>query len=695
MTTIGVLVFCLTALAVETERAPITSAQAVRHLSAEEAQEGRPVVLQGVILHFNEHAGFELTMQDDTAAIYVGGTTNLTRSLRPGQRVEITGVTSPGDFAPMVVASAIRTLGEGTFPVPRDRTFDQLATGAEDGQWVRVRGIVRTAVIDQLPNFSQLSFELATGGHRLTVRVPNVASFDPAGMVDSEATVTGICFPVFNRKRQLLTVRMRAPSLEQVTLLPPPNPATFDLPARTINSLLQFDPELPHGHRVKVSGVVTLQSAGQFLFIRDQTQGLWIKSPQSTPVRPGDVVEALGFPAFGEYNPVLEDATFIKTGTAPPPQPIRITADQARDGEFDAELVQLEAMLLNETRSPSEWILVLQAGSSIFRAHLPMRGADPPSIRTGSRLRLEGVCVIQAGDDRAPQSFRLLLRTANDVLVVSQPSWWTLPRVAAALGIMVAVSLAAFAWVLTLRRQVRIQTAEIQRKVEREAVLEERTRIAREFHDTIEQQLAAVTLQVHAARVRLAQAPETVGQLLQFAENMLRHTKAEARSSVWDLRARALESGELDAALKAVAQYVCSGSPLTASVTVTGKPHPLPGSVENHLLRIGQEAVANAVKHSGGTGIHLALEYGSEALRLDIRDDGQGFELPSATGPRQGHFGLLGMKERAERIGGDLEVISAPGAGTRIAVSVPLARLSAPKHIAAEHEETNPDTDRR
>jgi len=622
-------------------------------------------------------------MQDDTAAIYVS-TTNRNCKLKPGQLVEIAGVTSSGDFAPMVIASNIRVLGEGSLPVPRERTFEQIATGAEDGQWVRVSGIVRSAIIDRLTNYTRLSLELATGGHRLTVRVPNVDSINPADLIDCDVTVTGICFPVFNRKRQLLTVRLRAPSLEQITFKRPACPASFGAPGRSINSLMQFEPQMPHGHRVKVRGVVTLQKRGEFLFIQDQTQGLWIKTSQATGLSSGDVVDVLGFPAFGEYNPVLEDAIFAKAGTASPPQPAAISVEQGRSGDFDAELVQLDATVLNAAQTGEESIFVLQERDSIFRAHLQLRNSTSVSsvVRPGSRVRLTGVCLTQAGTDRAPQSFRILLRAPADIQVLSAPSWWTLPRVAMALGIMAVIVFAAMIWVLTLRRRVRAQTAEIQRKIEREAVLEERTRIAREFHDTIEQQLAAVTLQVHAARTRLTQAPDSATHLLQLAEGMLRHTKSEARSSVWDLRARALEEGGLDAALRAIVDYVRNGSPVEIEVSVMGDRYPVPSAIENHLLRIAQEATANAVKHSDANNVRLALSYGPETIQLVVEDDGNGFDIESTGNALSGHFGLLGMRERAEKIGGGLDVVSAPGAGTKVVVTVPMAGMRTGKERA-------------
>ncbi len=653
----------------------ITTAQEVRQLPAQEAERGHPVVLRGVILHFNENADFELMMQDDTAAIYVGGTAGRNYKFRPGQSVQIIGVTSPGEFAPMVVASDIKVLGEGRLPAPREKTFEQLATGAEDGQWVRISGIVRSATLDRLSNYSRLSLDLATGGHRLTVRIPNVDAMDLTGLIDCEATVTGICFPAFNRKRQLLTVRLCAPSLAQVSITRPLSLVSFDSQVRTINSLFQFEPQVPHGHRVKVQGVVTLHVPGQYLFIRDQTQGLWVKSAQTNLLSPGDEVEVLGFPALGDYNPVLEDATFIKSGTALPRRPLPISVEQAGSGDFDAELVQLEATVLSAAQSMDEATFVLQERDSIFRAHLPLQDGLLPSFRPNSRLRLSGICLTQAGSDRAPRSFRLLPRGLEDVQIVSQPSWWTLQRAAWALGTMAIVFSAAMVWVLTLRRQVWRQTTEIQRKLEREAVLEERTRIAREFHDTIEQQLAAVTLQVHAARVRLVSAPELASNLLQFAERMLRHTKSEARSSVWDLRARALEGGGLESAMRTMADYVRNGSTVEISVSVSGDAFPIAGQVENHLLRLGQEATANAVKHAEAKRICLELRYAAQAVQLIVQDDGKGFEIPTATLAQVGHFGLLGMKERAEKIGGELQVASAPGAGTRIAVIVP--RVSA------------------
>jgi signal transduction histidine kinase len=201
-------------------------------------------------------------------------------------------------------------------------------------------------------------------------------------------------------------------------------------------------------------------------------------------------------------------------------------------------------------------------------------------------------------------------------------------------------------------------------------VLEERTRIAREFHDTIEQQLGAMLLQLQAARSRLDSTPEFSRRALGLIESMLRHTQSETRHSVWDLRSRALEDGHLGTALSATASYVRNGSSVSVDVSVTGAPRPLPGLVESHLLRISQEATANAVKHAHASSIKIELQYQNDQVRLTVADDGRGFQPDSAPSGESGHFGLLGMRERAEKIGGQLHISSAPGQGAKIEITV-------------------------
>jgi signal transduction histidine kinase len=152
-----------------------------------------------------------------------------------------------------------------------------------------------------------------------------------------------------------------------------------------------------------------------------------------------------------------------------------------------------------------------------------------------------------------------------------------------------------------------------------------------------------------------------------------------------DLRAAVLQGQSLDEALGSAAPLWVAGSALKARVEVEGTPVPLPDEVEPHLLRIAQEALHNAARHSNGRNAWVRLAYGTNEVTLGVRDDGQGFDPQDTFDPAAGHFGILGMQERAERIGGVFRLDSRPGAGTlvEVRVSIPDAVPGArPAHSA-------------
>ena len=139
-----------------------------------------------------------------------------------------------------------------------------------------------------------------------------------------------------------------------------------------------------------------------------------------------------------------------------------------------------------------------------------------------------------------------------------------------------------------------------------------------------------------------------------------------------DLRDSALDNQALPEALATVACQWTAGSPVKVRVDVDGEPRKLPHETEQHLLRIAQEAVTNTLKHARATTIRIALKIGSRNLCMLVEDDGQGFEQQDAFSVQDGHFGLMGMRERAERLGGKLRLHSAPGRGTQVEVTVPI-----------------------
>jgi signal transduction histidine kinase len=215
-----------------------------------------------------------------------------------------------------------------------------------------------------------------------------------------------------------------------------------------------------------------------------------------------------------------------------------------------------------------------------------------------------------------------------------------------------------------LEARVAEQTARLLAQERAAATLEERARLAREIHDGLAQGLAGISVQLGAAQRALAAAPEAAAGHIAEAQRLARESLAEARRSVWNLRAPALERGTLADALRGLAERQ-NHSGLAASFELRGAPRPLPPAAEAALLRVCQEALANVARHAGAVHVRVMLAYGPDEVRLVIQDDGVGFDSDALAaapdGPSNG-FGLLGMRERLTALGGALILRNADGA---------------------------------
>ena len=203
-------------------------------------------------------------------------------------------------------------------------------------------------------------------------------------------------------------------------------------------------------------------------------------------------------------------------------------------------------------------------------------------------------------------------------------------------------------------------------------VLAERARLAREIHDTLAQGFVGIASQLDAVAMMLPHQPEQAQSFLRLAQKMSYHSLTEARRSVQDLRAQALEGGSLARAIETSTTQVTAASDVRLHFDFGRLPQTLPNEVEQQLLRVAQESVANVLKHASAANIWISLSVVGSQLRLSVRDDGRGFDSGDAFQTLGGHFGLLGMRERAARVRGELELKTCPGEGTTIEVTVPL-----------------------
>jgi PAS domain S-box-containing protein len=235
-----------------------------------------------------------------------------------------------------------------------------------------------------------------------------------------------------------------------------------------------------------------------------------------------------------------------------------------------------------------------------------------------------------------------------------------------------------------------------------DAVLEERTRMARELHDTLAQGFAGITTQLEAAEAALANVPpsapadsldacqaqlavyqaqlEKVQSRIGKARDLARESLTEARRSVTALRLPALEAAPLSDALARFLTQRVLGTATNSRYVLEGVPQALPAQIEHFLLRIGQEAIVNAMEHAQAHEINVVLSFEPGQVRLCVRDDGQGFD-PQLPAP--GRFGIVGIRERAEKVHGTLTLVSRPGDGTQIALTVPV-----PQELTESHRDS-------
>ncbi|MEQ1859597.1 MAG: sensor histidine kinase [Chthoniobacteraceae bacterium] len=675
--------FVLCAIA-RADDSPLTTAAEVRRLSQEDAGAARPVRLRGVVTYLTPN-GTVFFMQDDSGGVCVSGPRDKTLrpELRLGAIVEVEAVTAAGREIPHVTARRreqmkVSVVGEAPLPEPKTATVAQLTQPQFQEVRVEVTGVIRSAHTEPLGTTTQetLLFVLADGHSRATIALPGWRGQPalPQQFVGATVRVQGVYSASPIDRQPLFADRLLISALKDFHIEQPAQPA-FERAALPIESAREFAHEESEPEQVRVQGVTTVAVPGKGMFVEDTTGGIWIDT--AAPAAPGDLADVVGFPAVHEGGPVLEDAQWRKSDLAVTLAPPLVTATEATSGALDGRLVQMEALLLGVSSAGEGPTLVLQSADRVFLARCGNPRSRLPSLGENSWLLLTGVCV----NTQSPQmreaalgramSFHLLVSGPLAIEIARTPSWWTVRRIVTLMASLGALALAAMVWATTLSWRVTKQTDQIREHLAREAVAEERLRIARELHDSVQQDLLGITMQLKATE-RLLDEPDRARHALTLASAMARRSQAETHRAVWDLREAADERSDLVSSLEDMVAGMNTEEGAMLEFSHTGERRQLPQTAKSHIMRIAQEAVSNAVKHGAAGRIAIELHFGDDKVTLTVRDDGRGFDADHAPTPSSGHFGLFGMKERAIKLNAELHITSRPGEGTAVRLSLPI-----------------------
>jgi signal transduction histidine kinase len=690
----------LVATAAEPE--PFRPIGEVLALPLDVAQQEPEVRIRGMV---TLRGGPVLSVQDDNDGIFIDTVQAAERRIRndtaiapdaiPGAIVEIEGRVTPGGFTHVILPTSVRVVGSGPLPTPRPFDAERFFSGSDVCLVVEATGVVQAA-------------EHRDGRHALTIETdlrtfqalvhPSIIHGDLSRFVDAVVRVTGVQMGLSNTRGETVDPQIFVDREQWFEVVKPVECGPFEVAAVPLESLGRFRREAMYGHRIRTEGTVIHAVPHEAIYLQGAANGVTVQTDFDEPITPGDRVEVSGFIDRGSRVTGLRGALVRRIASGAPPQPLAISADtvakivtesiatniMALPGDYDGCLIRFPATLVERRRGDTEGTLVLSAGATTVLARTDLATFGRlESVLIGSELAVTGIAQATAIRPAAAkrsqpiETIGLLLRSEADVNLIKRPPWWSPRRLVIALGgglAAVAVAAAgAFSWVALLRRRIASQLGVIEEQLQAEAVAEERRRIAREFHDRLDQGLAGLALRFDAAALQARE--ETTRSLLLGQRRALSSLQSEARDFLWDLRYPThLDESFVDS-IKQQLLYMRQLTPVPLTVETTGHIPPLSTQVHYHLMRIIREAVGNAIKYAQAQTITVRItgnSGGQKRLGIKVADDGVGFDVADRS-TADGHFGIRGMYERARRIGADIRVESGHDRGTLVVIDLPVA----------------------
>ncbi len=400
-----------------------------------------------------------------------------------------------------------------------------------------------------------------------------------------------------------------------------------------------------------VRGTVVLASPA--VFVQDATGGVAVQQSVPQALKVGDEVEVTGRVHASSFSSGMDQAKVRVLWENTPMPPVSVTASQAATGAFDATFIEVEGRLASKERGVGDSLIFnVDAGPQSFRTVMNRGRGDSlfNTLKPGSMLRLRGIAVADPAYTQDLVPFALLLRSSDDAAVLAGPPWWNASHV-----LMIAIAVLLLAMIANFFFH-RVESWRLR------AVLEERERMAYEMHDTLSQSFAGIGFQLKAIREGMPKELPKLQQQLDLASELVRHSHEETRRSIAVLRPEQPGPDGLLTALAECARRLVEGGSVRITASCTGDVVRVPLRVADMLYHVGQEALANAIRHGQPSLLEITLAYEKDAVQLRILDDGAGFE------PYRQHsgFGLRGMRKRAVDIGATLEIRSHPGSGTEV-----------------------------
>jgi diguanylate cyclase (GGDEF)-like protein len=452
----------------------LVNAQQVRNLSPKDAARSLPVKLRAIVNYVDPAIG-ELFVQDATNGIFVFiKNSKVSSPLSAGQLVEIFGVTTPGDFAPAVTRAEISVVGKAPLPNPARLSYAEYADGQHECQRLEVDGIVESGRTKQ----GRLQLNVHTIGGSLVATMTDFPADWSIRLIRSKVRLRGVIAAIFDERRQAVGVRMFIPG-DQVQVVEPAPVDPFALPLTSMSSIGHTGSSDQLITAKRVRGTVIAVQPGVSMYISDGTLTVEAQNSASCGATFGALVDVVGFPGTLGGRKALENSICRDVGKGHLIAPVMVRPQgilpdsrledasgygYSNDSRYDMRVVQTDATLQQISKGQDADTWMLGSGQTLFSATVPVGLSRMDSrLQVGSHLQLTGVCIVSFDQFHRGESFRLLLRTADDVIVLERPPWWNLKHAAWVIGLILLSFVAAVSWISVLRRQVNQKTQELKR----------------------------------------------------------------------------------------------------------------------------------------------------------------------------------------------------------------------------------------
>ena len=511
-------------------------------------------------------------------------------------------------------------------------------------------------------------------------------------LMDAVVRVTGLCIRMSPQGYgRMLDIILSLESTEAITTVAPPPADPFSAPL--FNGRIHEIQHIPDNEtfRRKVRGTIVAVWGKNTALVRteDNVLSKIEFAPGALPTC-GDFIEAVGAPETDLYTFNLSRALWRPTDgkAAPAPQaesvPVRsLFIDKHGNAAINQSLLGHALRFQGRVRtlpSTGDERMTVETDGYAISVDFSACPDALAGIEVGCTMDVTGVCVMETENWRPqlpfPQikRFFLVIRTMDDVRILSHPSRLTPARLLLIIAALLA-ALAVFAvWNRILKRIVELRSRELSReqivRERSEMQKEERTRLAVELHDTIAQNLTGASFEINAAERLVPTDADGSLKHLGRAARTLKSCRDELRNCIWDLRNRALDAPDMNTAIRRTLEPHIADSSLSVRFNV---PRTIFSDNSAHaLMRIIRELTLNAIRHGGAKSVKIAGSVESGVLNFSVRDDGSGFDPDKCPGLREGHFGLQGVRERIKKFNGTMTIESNAQTGTRIAMTMAL-----------------------